>query len=118
MGRAKKGAAKRLETFQKLGVSEGLPFQLTFENDITNVTESSYSDRLILFKTIVLVQISIARYGNALSSVMRRDLNALYARLLVESGTFVDDAMNVMIDKKWMDQPPYCDVTKNEEQRQ
>lgn len=115
VGKAKKVAAKRLETFQNLGASEGLPFQSTFENDIAGVTESPYSDRLILFKTMVLAQISVARYGNALSSVMRRDLNVLYARLIVESGTFIDDAMKVMIDKKWMDQPPLLryDQTKN-----
>jgi hypothetical protein len=115
VGKAKKVAAKRLETFQNLGASEGLPFQPTFENDIAGVTESPYSDRLILFKTMVLAQISVARYGNALSSVMRRDLNVLYAQLIVESGLFIEDAMKVMIDKKWMDQPPLLryEQTKN-----
>jgi hypothetical protein len=115
--RAKKSATKRLETFQNLGAAEGLPFQPTFENDIAGVTESTYSDRLILFKTIVFAQISVVRYGNALSSVMRRDLTVLYARLIAESGTFIDDALNVMIDKRWMDQPPLLRYDMNKEKK-
>ncbi|ULT57707.1 DUF3231 family protein [Neobacillus drentensis] len=104
--RGKNIAGKRVERFQSFNTAENLPFQATYESEITQSTISPFSDRLIMFEALSLAQIAIARYGNALSFVVRRDLSSLFGFLIVETGTFLDDGLNLMIESKWLEQPP------------
>ena len=104
--RGKNIAGKRVERFQSFNTAENLPFQATFESEITDSSISPFSDRLIMFQVLSLAQIAIARYGNALSFVVRRDLSSLFGFLIVETGTFLDDGLNLMIEYKWLEQPP------------
>ena len=89
-----------------LNFEENIPFQATYESEITNSTVSPFSDKLIMFEAMSLSEIAIARYGNALSTCTRRDLNTLLASYIVETGTFVDDGLNIMIEKHWLEQMP------------
>ena len=98
--------SKRVEKLQALSASEHLPFHETYETEVTNSPTSPFSERLIMFEALSLAQIAIARYGNALSSVIRRDLNTLFALLIAETGPFLDEGLRLMIDKEWFEQPP------------
>lgn len=104
--RGKDIAAKRVEKLQSLNATENLPFLATYESEITDSSTSPFSDQLIMFETLSLVEIAISRYGNALSIVARRDLSAMFATYIVETGTFLDDGLSLMIEKKWFEQPP------------
>lgn len=104
--RGKQLTGKRVEKIQSLNTSENLPFQATHETEITDSTISPFSDKLIMFESLALSQIAIARYGNALSSVVRRDLSTMFAFYIVETGTFLDDGLEIMIEKQWLEQPP------------
>lgn len=59
-----------------------------------------------MFEVLAISEIAIARYGNALSAVVRRDLSSLFALYIVEAGTYPDDVLSLMIEKKWFEQPP------------
>ncbi|WP_423800875.1 DUF3231 family protein [Neobacillus sp. SAB-20_R2A] len=104
--RGKELAAKRVEKLQSLNATENLPFLATYESEITDSSTSPFSDQLIMFEALSLVEIAISRYGNALSVVARRDLSAMLASYIVETGTFLDDGLSLMIEKKWFEQPP------------
>jgi hypothetical protein len=97
---------KRVEKIQSLNTAENLPFQATFETELTDSSISPFSERLIMFEAVSLAEIAVARYGNALSAVARRDLGLLFARYIVEANTFLDDGVSLMIEKKWFEQPP------------
>lgn len=97
---------KRIEKIQELNSNENLPFLPTYETEITDSLTSPYSERLIMFQAVSLAQIAIARYGNALSFMTRRDLSSMFAMLIVETGTFLDDGLELMIEKNWFEQPP------------
>ncbi len=97
---------KRVEKLQSLNATENLSFQPTYETEVTNSTVSPFSDQLIMFETVSLCQIAIARYGNSLSSVVRRDLAALFAKYILETGTYLEDCIKVAIEKRWFEQPP------------
>jgi hypothetical protein len=105
-------AGKRVERIQSLNTTENLPFQTTFESEITDATTSPFSDRLIMFESLALAQIAIVRYGNALSNVVRRDLSALFATYIIETGTLLDNGIKIMIDNKWFEQPPIASDRK------
>jgi hypothetical protein len=104
--RGKELAGNRVEKIQSLNTTENLPFQATYESEITDSTTSPFSDKLIMFEALSLVEIAITRYGNALSTVARRDLSGLFALYIVETGTFLDDGLSLMIEKNWFEQPP------------
>lgn len=97
---------KRIEKMQELNSNENLPFLSTFETEISNSITSPFSERLIMFQAVSLAQIAIARYGNALSFMSRRDLSSMFAMLIVETGTFLDDGLELMIENDWFEQPP------------
>lgn len=104
--KGKEIAGKRMERLQSLNSAENLPFQASYETEVTSSSTSPFSDRLIMFETLSLAQIAIARYGNALSNVIRRDLSTMFAFLIAETGTFLDEGLRLMIEKKWFEQPP------------
>jgi hypothetical protein len=97
---------KRIERLQTLNSSENIPFQATYETEVSSTTNAPFSDKLLMFEALSLAQIAIARYGNALSSVIRRDLSTMFAMYIVETGTFLDDGISLMIEKQWFEQPP------------
>jgi hypothetical protein len=97
---------KRLEKIQSLNSAEDLPFHPTYETEITDSTVSPFSDRLIMFEALALTQIAIFRYGNALSSVVRRDLSAMFAKFIAETGFYLENGLKLSIDKNWLEEPP------------
>jgi hypothetical protein len=84
---------KRVEKIQSLNTAENLPFQATYETELTDSSISPFSERLIMFEAMSLAEIAIARYGNALSAVVRRDLVTMFSLYIVETGTFLDDGL-------------------------
>ena len=104
--KGKEMIGKRLEKIQSFNTAENLPFHPTYETEITDSTVSPFSDRLLMFEALALTQIAIVRYGNALSSVVRRDLSVMFAKFIVETGFYLEDGLKLSIDKNWLEQPP------------
>lgn len=61
---------------------------------------------MMMFQTVALNQLGMAYYGTAMSTIFRRDLGALYARLMTEIGKYSEDGANIMIDNGWLEEPP------------
>jgi hypothetical protein len=87
-------------------MNEDIPMPPTYDGEVSDSTQSPFSDRLMLFHMALLGSYGIGNYGLGLSSSQRRDLAALFARMLVESGAFSEDVANLMIDNGWLEQPP------------
>jgi spore coat protein CotF len=98
--------AKRIELLQSIMTHEQLPFQATFETEVTDSTTSPFSDRLIMYRSLLLCQLAIARYGTAFSTSTRKDFSTTYTRLIAETSVYAEDGLNLMIDKEWYEQPP------------
>lgn len=73
---------------------------------VTTSTYPPFSDKIMLFHKVDMFAMKIRSFGNSLAVTARRDLNLLYARTLVNIGLFVDDGMNILIDKGWLESPP------------
>lgn len=104
--KSKQLCAKRVDRIQSLNSKENLPYQPTYESEITDSTISPYSDKLIMFQAMLFYQIAVARYGNALSSVVRRDISAMFAKYILETGLISDEGLKLSIEKGWFEQPP------------
>ena len=73
---------------------------------VTTSTYPPFSDRIMLFHKVDMFAMKIRAFGNSLAVTARRDIDMLYIRTLVNIGLFVDDGMNILIDKGWFESPP------------
>lgn len=73
---------------------------------VTTSTYPPFSDKIMLFHKVDMFAMKIRAFGNSLAVTARRDINMLYARTLLNIGLFVDDGMNILIDKGWLESPP------------
>ncbi|WML26876.1 DUF3231 family protein [Neobacillus sp. OS1-33] len=69
-------------------------------------TYPPFSDKIMLFHKVDMFSMKIRSFGNSLAVTARRDINLLYGRTLMNIGLFVDDGMNILIDKGWVESPP------------
>jgi hypothetical protein len=69
-------------------------------------TYPPFSDKIMLFHKVDMFAMKIRSFGNSLAVTARRDINLLYGRTLMNIGLFVDDGMNILIDKGWLESPP------------
>jgi hypothetical protein len=100
-------ARKHVEIFSSILHEENLhEGTLLMAPEVTDSTESPFSDKLMLFLVTSLIASGIGQYGISMSASPRRDLGAHYSRLIAEITTYADDGANIMIGNGWMEQPP------------
>ena len=104
--RGKEILQKHLEIFQDILSENDLPHLPTWESEITDSTVAPFSDRLMLFKMMLLTGTLSVRYGTALSNMMRRDLGLHFIRLRTELLKYEEDTLNLMIKNEYLDQLP------------
>ncbi|RDU38892.1 hypothetical protein DRW41_04870 [Neobacillus piezotolerans] len=73
---------------------------------VTTSASPPFSDKIMLFHKVDMFSMKIRSFGNSLAVNGRRDIALMYGRSLMNTGLFVDDATNILIDKGWMVSPP------------
>ena len=59
-----------------------------------------------MFFTSGLISLSIGYYGTGVAQSPRVDLGVMYNRLSLEVQLYSEDGANIMINHKWLEQPP------------
>jgi hypothetical protein len=106
MQRGRGISSKHIENFGSLLTEDDLPVETTWSAESTDSTVPPFSDKLMMFHTTSLNGIGIGHYGQGLGTSSRRDLSAMYTRLMAEVGQYAEDGVNIMIDNGWLEQPP------------
>jgi hypothetical protein len=83
-----------------------VPAAISWDQSVTDSTAAPFTDQFMLFIIGVLSNLGITAYGAGLSCTMRRDISAMYANFITKTGAFGEDGINLMIERKWMEQPP------------
>jgi len=73
---------------------------------VTTSTYPPFSDKIMLFHKVDMFAMKIRAFGNSLAVTARRDIDMLYIRTLINIGEFVNDGMNILIHKGWLESPP------------
>lgn len=107
MLRGKKIAEKHITIFNKILKNEDLPGSMTWEHEVTDSTESPFSDKLITFLIVAIAGAGIAEYGISLSTNTRTDIVTIYSRLVSESMQYAKEGMDIMIKKGWLEEIPH-----------
>lgn len=97
---------KQLPKLGSLLTNENLPVPTTIGNYVTDSTESSQSDKLILSHVTVVMGYIVAEYGMALVNTARKDLVVTYSSFLYEVLSLAKDGANIMIECGWLERVP------------
>ncbi|MFJ5760365.1 DUF3231 family protein [Neobacillus sp. NPDC093182] len=89
-----------------------VPAVNSWDHGVTESTVAPFSEQLMLYVIGMLSNLGMAAYGAGLATTMRRDISAMYANFLTKTGAFGEDGMNLMIERKWMEQPPQFEAAK------
>ncbi|KQX46687.1 MULTISPECIES: DUF3231 family protein [unclassified Paenibacillus] len=85
---------------------DNLPVPMSWETEITESTDSPFSDKLIMFHTGFLFLTSQSYHGLGLAGSMRSDLILDYERIILKDLTVSKNWFDLMIKNKWLEQPP------------
>ncbi|GAA0470772.1 DUF3231 family protein [Alkalibacillus silvisoli] len=105
-------AKKHIKLFGNKLEESNLTIPVTWATEITESTTYTFSDKLMMFYTSALIALSTGFYGTSASQSPRVDLGVLYNRLSYEIQLYSEDGANIMIDNRWMEQPPMASDRK------
>jgi len=87
--------------------NESIPIPSTPDSFVTDSTIAPFSEKLMLTHMLVLSASGISSLGMALSESLRVDLYTLYLKYTAQTMKFAQKGSKIMIDNKWLEQPPY-----------
>ncbi|TLS37230.1 DUF3231 family protein [Pseudalkalibacillus caeni] len=99
-------AKKHGEEFMTVLRDDDVSSPSTWDSTITDSTDAPFSDKLMLFQANILSAFGIGDYGLGMAASLRKDLAAMYARLLVDLGLFAEKGAKLMIKHGWFEKPP------------
>ncbi|MEH7076312.1 DUF3231 family protein [Neobacillus drentensis] len=97
---------KAVKQYQEKLHSEQIQAPSFLDHLVTTSTYPPFSDKIMLFHKVDMFAMKVRSFGNSLAVTARRDIDMLYIRTLVNIGLFVDDGINILIDKGWFESPP------------
>jgi len=104
--RGQKLFADHLETIQSKLERDELPQLPTWESEINVGRSAPFSERLMLFKSSILLSSSASIYGASSSATLRRDLGLTFMTMMGEVLIYAEDTGNLLIKYLMLDQPP------------
>jgi hypothetical protein len=84
----------------------GIPGPMSVESDVLNSVVAPFSDKLMLFFAGALNNMRLGYYAAAVGASLRADIIADYARLSAELMKFGLEAIRLLINKGWAEEPP------------
>lgn len=106
MERGTEIAAKHETVFRDILIKDGVPLPSSWDSTISSSINAPFSDKLMMFQVSSLTAISIAGYGAAIGATLRKDLDVHYTRLVSEILQYGNDGAKLMIENRWLEQPP------------
>lgn len=104
--RGKELATKHSKVFSSYLEMHELPIPMSFNQEVTDSTQTPFSDKLMMFHFSLMIYAGIGNYGVSISESQRSDLVLDYSRLTLEVLKYSEDGANIMISEGWLEQPP------------
>ncbi|MBB6452387.1 hypothetical protein HNQ94_000832 [Salirhabdus euzebyi] len=103
---AQKTSDEQIQSLGKILHQDNLPIPMSWESEVTDSTESPFSDKLMLYHTGFLLQTAQNYHGAGLASAMRSDLAMTYEKIILKNLSVTKQWFNIMTKNKWLEQPP------------
>ncbi|MDZ5472967.1 DUF3231 family protein [Bacillus sp. 31A1R] len=108
-----KVADKQIQSLAAILQKDNLPAPMSWETEITNSTDSPFSDKLMMFHLGFLFQTAQTFQGAGLATAMRTDLAYEYEKIILTNLAITKKWFNIMVKYKWLEQPPLAPNRKN-----
>ncbi|MBA2943232.1 DUF3231 family protein [Paenibacillus sp. CGMCC 1.16610] len=96
----------QIQLLSKKLKDDNLPVPMSSETEITESTDSPFSDKLIMYHTGFLFITAQSYHGLGLAGSMRSDLILDYERIILKDLTVSKKWFDLMVKNKWLEQPP------------
>lgn len=107
--RGKEICKKQFDILSAILSMEDLSSPQSWVSEITDSTIPPYSDKLMLFHTVIMVSAGVGYLGAALSVSQRRDIALKYTYLMADIGRYAEDGAQLLIKNGWLEQPPLAE---------
>ena len=97
---------KYLGDINRILLNENIGIAPNYDGEVTTGTEGPFSERLMLLHTNFLISAGIQNIGTALSLSPRRDLAAMYTKMIAEIESLANAGTKLLIENGWMEEPP------------
>lgn len=85
-----------------------MPAPSFLDDLVTTSTFAPFSDKLMLFHKMDMFAMKIRGFGNSVAVNGRHDIGVMYTKSLMKLGSFVEDALKIMVENQWLEQLPYA----------
>lgn len=103
---AQKTSDEQIQSLGKLLHQDNLPIPMSWESEVTESTDSPFSDKLMLYHIGFLLQVAQSYHGAGLASAMRIDLVIAFEKIILKNLTVTKEWFNLMTKNKWLEEPP------------
>jgi len=104
---------KEIEKMSSILIDEDLATPRLWSSEVTDSTESPFSDKLMLFIIVSSLSFAFGANGFALGNCIRTDLVARFSKALLDLGVYGKEGLELLIEKGWMEEiPPVADREK------
>ncbi|WP_240377115.1 DUF3231 family protein [Bacillus piscicola] len=103
---AEKTIDNQIQSLSKIMHKDNLPVPKSIETEVTVSTNSPFSDKLMLYHIGFLFQTAQVYQGTGLATAMRTDLVTTYEGIILKNLTVTKKWFNLMVQNKWLEQPP------------
>ncbi|MGG3470278.1 DUF3231 family protein [Neobacillus pocheonensis] len=101
-----KKADENIQALASILHKDNLPVPMSWESDVTTSQDSPFSDKLMLYHMGFLGQTAQVYYGTGLAGAMRADLAVVYEKTILKTLTLTKSWFDIMVENKWLEQPP------------
>ncbi|KQL55297.1 sugar isomerase [Heyndrickxia shackletonii] len=104
--KGKQISEKQINLFNEVLMKEDLLGLVPINMEVTDSTESPFSDKLVMTLFSALNAIDVTLIGHALSLSFRTDLSAHYSKFIAEILLYSKQGFDILVDRKWLEKPP------------
>ncbi|MBM7653511.1 DUF3231 family protein [Neobacillus cucumis] len=101
-----KKADDNIQALASILHKDNLPVPMSWESEVTTSQDSPFSDKLMLYHMGFLGQTAQVYYGTGLAGAMRTDLAVVYEKTILKTLTLTKSWFDIMVENKWLEQPP------------
>jgi hypothetical protein len=97
---------KHIKIFTQTLEESDIPAPMKLDTDVMASTVAPFSDKLMLFHILALTNMVLGYYAAAIGASLRLDISVDYNRLVAEIELFAYDAVRILINNGWAEEPP------------
>jgi Protein of unknown function (DUF3231). len=108
LNQCKKTMDKQIHRWTQILRDEDLPLPLSLIHELTDSSESPFSDKLMTFHVLTVIGYTLTDYGIAIASCTRADIVTAMHKSLAENAAWAKDVMELMMHNGWMEKIPHA----------